>query len=104
MSQQDLPRRTSGAPAWAVLLGLGTAEESAARPQAVKWAARLFGTVLFTAVFVAYFAVREGTGAVSAGAVALWALVAALLVASWSIGSAYYLRRTYSGGESSSRA
>lgn len=48
------PSRTSGAPQWAILLGLGSAEESAARTPFVKWVMRLFWTLVITAVFVGY--------------------------------------------------
>lgn len=93
MADQAHPGRRSGAPGWAVLLGLGTAEESKARTPAVKWIVRVFWTMVLTVAFAGYFAVTEGPSEVSFNVIVVWALLAVLVVMSWTLGTSLYLRQ-----------
>ena len=86
------PSRKSGAPDWAIMLGLGTAEESAARPHLVKWSVRVLWTAVVTIIFVGCSAWLVGDN-VSVARVVFWSFVAALTVSSWTFGCWIYLRK-----------
>ena len=87
-----MTRTVSGAPSWAIAFGLGTPEESAARPQSTKWAVRVLWTAILTGLFVAY-AMLFDRGTVSTSSVALMVLVSALTVLAWVVGTHFALRR-----------
>jgi hypothetical protein len=93
MTDQAHPTRRSGAPSWAILLGLGTAEESAARAPAIKWAVRAFWTVVLTVIFAIYVAVSEDRSPLSRSAVVPALLLAILTMLSWGLGTSLYLRQ-----------
>ena len=87
-----MARTASGAPNWAIALGLGTPEESAARPQLTKWAVRVLWTAVLTGLFVAYATLFD-RGTVSSSSVAVMVLVSALTVLAWVAGTHFALRR-----------
>ncbi len=83
--------RTSGAPSWAVSLGLGTEDESQARPVGVKVVAWLLWSAVVTGVLAIYGAL-DPTLDVTAEALAQMAAIGSIVVFGV-VGGVHLLRR-----------
>ena len=84
--------RRSGAPGWAIALGLGTFSESSARDLPVKIGAWVVWTIALAGLFLGYGTLR-GEPVWSSGAVGRMILISAVVVLGISAVNTFWCRR-----------
>ncbi len=92
MTKTDRLRTQSGAPPWAISLGLGTPEESAARRTQIKWAVRVLWAAVLSLIILGYAMVSD-RGSVSSRLFVIVVLTSALTVMACAAGTHFAIRQ-----------